>query len=111
MESVLVITISISSATSLKKYLNNHLLKKQYKFLFNTPQSSKHIDLVVIYEDCCDIIRKQDVTSLISHNDWSSLVHSALAQTFPHLKGTVLCYVYLSHRDLMLCFKTYIKAK
>ncbi|XP_070564767.1 uncharacterized protein [Ptychodera flava] len=61
--------------------------KEKYSLNFARWNSSQAIDLNQYTEQCIEIVNKHDIDLVVSGADVGSVVHAALADTFPHIRG------------------------
>ncbi|XP_070541739.1 uncharacterized protein [Ptychodera flava] len=70
--------------------------KEKYSFIFARWNSSKAFDLHQYTEECIEIVNEQNVDLVVSSYDVGSLVHAALADKFPHIRGPSVESVFLT---------------
>ncbi|XP_070576150.1 uncharacterized protein [Ptychodera flava] len=61
--------------------------KSKYAFIFVRWKSSKAFDLNQYTEECIKIVIEQNIDLVVSCADEGSVVHAALADKFPHIRG------------------------
>ncbi|XP_070534978.1 uncharacterized protein [Ptychodera flava] len=70
-------------------------VRKKYSFSYSRWDSSP-FDIDQYTEQCIDIVREKKIDLVVSGTDVSALVHAAIAETFPHIRGPSVESVFLT---------------
>lgn len=84
---VLFITLGERNLHSLRMSYQDTAVVENYKIVHNATVPTKEFTLLKIYNECCRLIEDQKVRMVVSCCDWSSLVHAALKETYPFIRG------------------------
>ncbi|XP_070565333.1 uncharacterized protein [Ptychodera flava] len=68
--------------------------RENYSFLYSYLEDGVDIDEYT--EQCIEMVKQQDVDAVLSASDFASLVHAAISQTFPHIRGPSVESVFLT---------------
>ncbi|XP_070565337.1 uncharacterized protein [Ptychodera flava] len=68
--------------------------REKYSFLYFYLEDGVDIDEYT--EQCIEMVKQQDVDAVLSASDFASLVHAAISQTFPHIRGPSVESVFLT---------------
>lgn len=86
------------AASEIKDYLQTHPLPPSLTAVYC--ETSSYDNLLTLYNECCQLIRNGEIDTVISTEDLSALVHAALVETFPHIRGPSFESAFLSSHKL-----------